>query len=37
MNNLRLEKSYRLTGTEMSIEYSAYESGLDRFISLKKR
>ncbi len=36
MNNLRLEKSYRLIGTEMSIEYSAYESGLDRFISLKK-
>ncbi len=36
MNNLRLEKSYRLIGTEMSIEYSAYESGLDRFVSLKK-
>ncbi|AVX02601.1 4-methylaminobutanoate oxidase (formaldehyde-forming) [Maritalea myrionectae] len=36
MNNLRLEKSYRLVGTEMSIEYSAYESGLDRFIALKK-
>ncbi len=36
MNYLRLEKSYRLIGTEMSIEYSAYESGLDRFINLKK-
>ncbi len=36
LNNLRLEKSYRLIGTEMSIEYAAYESGLDRFIALKK-
>ncbi|MFQ5562319.1 MAG: FAD-dependent oxidoreductase [Parvularculaceae bacterium] len=36
MNSLRVEKSYRLIGTEMSIEYSAYESGLDRFIALKK-
>lgn len=36
MNALRMEKSYRLIGTEMSIEYSACESGLDRFVSLKK-
>ena len=36
MDSLRVEKSYRLIGTEMSIEYSAYESALDRFIALKK-
>jgi dimethylglycine dehydrogenase len=36
MDSLRLEKSYKLVAREMSIEYSAYESGLDRFISLKK-
>ena len=36
MNAMRLEKSYRLVGTEMSIEYSAYESGLHRFVSTKK-
>jgi len=36
MNSMRLEKSYRLIGTEMSIEYAALESGLDRFIALKK-
>ncbi|MFK8029156.1 MAG: glycine cleavage T C-terminal barrel domain-containing protein, partial [Gammaproteobacteria bacterium] len=28
--------SYRMVGTEMSIEYSAYESGLDRFIKADK-
>jgi dimethylglycine dehydrogenase len=32
MDMLRIEKSYRMVGTEMSIEYSAYESALDRFI-----
>jgi len=37
MNSMRLEKSYRLVGTEMSIEYAAYESGLQRFVSLKKK
>lgn len=36
MNSMRIEKSYRLVGPEMSIEYSAYESGLERFISTKK-
>jgi len=35
MNSLRLEKSYRLMGTEMSIEYAAYESGLRRFVNLR--
>ena len=32
MDSLRIEKSYRLVGTELSIEYAAYESGLDRFV-----
>ncbi len=32
MDAMRLEKSYRLVPRELSIEYSAYESGLDRFI-----
>jgi dimethylglycine dehydrogenase len=36
MNSLRLEKSYKLVGTELSIEYSPYESGLDRFIHPNK-
>ena len=32
MDSLRYEKSYRMVGTEISIEYAAYESGLERFI-----
>ncbi len=32
MDAMRYEKSYRMVGTELSIEYSAYESGMDRFI-----
>ena len=32
MDAMRLEKSYRMVGTEMSIEYAALESGLDRFV-----
>ena len=36
MDSLRLEKSYKIIPREMSIEYSAYESGLDRFVSMKK-
>ena len=36
MNSLRLEKSYKLIGTELSIEYSPYESGLDRFVHPNK-
>ncbi len=32
MDSLRIEKSYRLIGTELSIEYAAYESGLERFV-----
>ena len=33
---MALEKSYKLIPRELSVEYSAYESGLDRFISIKK-
>ena len=36
MDSLRIEKTYKLVGTEMSIEYSPLESGLDRFIHLNK-
>ena len=36
MDSMRLEKSYRLIPREMSIEYSAFESGLDRFVHLNK-
>jgi dimethylglycine dehydrogenase len=36
MNWLRLEKSYRAWGTELSKEVTAWESGLDRFIRLDK-
>ena len=36
MDAMRLEKSYRLIPREMSIEYSALESGLDRFVQLDK-
>ena len=36
MNSLRVEKSYKLVGTELSIEYAPYESGLDRFIHPNK-
>jgi len=36
MDTMRLEKSYRLIPRELSIEYSAYESGLDRFVHPNK-
>jgi len=36
MDSMRLEKSYRMVGTELSIEYSAYESAMDRFIQPDK-
>ncbi|MGB2381246.1 MAG: GcvT family protein, partial [Porticoccaceae bacterium] len=36
MDSMRLEKSYRLIPREMSIEYSALESGLHRFVKLDK-
>ncbi len=36
MDSMRLEKSYRMIGTELSIEYSAYESAMDRFVRPEK-
>ncbi len=36
MDSMRMEKSYRMVGTELSVEYAALESGLDRFIHLNK-
>ena len=36
MDSLRMEKSYRLIPRELSIEYAALESGLDRFVKLDK-
>ncbi len=36
MDSLRLEKSYKLIPRELSIEYAALESGLDRFVDLGK-
>ncbi|MDE0047828.1 MAG: FAD-dependent oxidoreductase [bacterium] len=36
MEAMRLEKSYRMVGQELSIEYAALESGLDRFVRLDK-
>ncbi len=37
MTLMALEKSYKLIPRELSVEYSAFESGLDRFVSLKKQ
>ena len=37
MSSMALEKSYKMVPRELSIEYSAFESGLDRFINLKKQ
>ncbi len=36
MISMSIEKSYRLVGRELSIEYSAYESALDRFVHPNK-
>ena len=36
MDSMRLEKSYRMIGTELSTEYSAYESAMDRFVRPEK-
>src|SRR5580704_6160519 len=36
MDSLRLEKSYKLIGRELSIEYSALESDLQRFVDFDK-
>jgi dimethylglycine dehydrogenase len=36
MTSMAVEKSYRLIPRELSIEYTAYESGLDRFVHPNK-
>jgi dimethylglycine dehydrogenase len=36
MDSMRIEKSYRMPGAELSIEYAALESGLHRFVNLNK-
>lgn len=36
MLSMGIEKSYRLIPREMSVEYNAYESGLDRFVHPNK-
>ena len=36
MMSMAIEKSYRMIGRELSIEYAALESGLDRFVHLNK-
>jgi dimethylglycine dehydrogenase len=36
MDSLRLEKSYKLVGRELSIEYAALESELQRFVDFDK-
>ena len=36
MDSMRLEKSYFAWGTELSVEYAAFESGLERFVDLDK-
>lgn len=36
MDSLRVEKSYRMPGAELSIEYAALESGLHRFVHPNK-
>ena len=36
MEGMRIEKTYRMPGHELSIEYAALESGLDRFVKFDK-
>ena len=36
MDSMRFEKSYRMVGTELSVEYAALESELGRFVHLDK-
>jgi dimethylglycine dehydrogenase len=36
MESLRLEKSYRMWGSDLTPDYTPYESGLDRFVRLGK-
>jgi dimethylglycine dehydrogenase len=36
MESLRIEKSYRMWGTDLSPDYTPFEAGLDRFVRLGK-
>ena len=36
MESMRLEKSYRMWGSDMTRDYTPFESGLDRFVRLNK-
>jgi len=36
MESLRVEKSYRMWGTDLTPDYTPYEAGLDRFVRLNK-
>jgi dimethylglycine dehydrogenase len=36
MESLRLEKSYRMWGSDLTPDYTPYEAGLDRFVRLNK-
>lgn len=36
MESLRVEKSYRMWGTDLTPEYTLFEAGLDRFARMKK-
>jgi dimethylglycine dehydrogenase len=36
MESLRLEKSYRMWGSDLSPDYTPYEAGLERFVRLQK-
>ena len=36
MESMRMEKSYRMWGTDLTRDYSPFEAGLDRFVRLEK-
>ena len=36
MESLRMEKSYRMWGLDLTPDYTPYEAGLDRFVRMKK-
>jgi dimethylglycine dehydrogenase len=36
MESLRMEKSYRMWGTDLTPDYTPYDAGLDRFVRLNK-
>jgi dimethylglycine dehydrogenase len=36
MESMRLEKSYRMWGTDLTRDYTPFEAGLDRFVRLEK-